>query len=293
MREILESLLSQIKDEVTIDFVDIQPAKPFPFPWNAYAFFDAMPETVQRIPIAVQPLPATVKNADYDLVVLGYQPWFLNPSQPITGFLKGSEAAMLNGKPVVTVVGCRNMWLHGQEQVKKDLQEAGAKLVGNIVLNDTHTNLVSLLTIIRWAFKGQKQASGLLPAAGVQDEDIRGASRFGTMILDHLKRGSFNGLQEDLVKAGAVTLDPGLILLEQRGIKNFRYWAGFIREKGGAGDPARRGRVLLFKRLLLTAIFVLSPLSSLSAFIKLQMKKRKLMRDTEYFKGLELEEGRI
>ena len=185
------------------------------------------------------------------------------------------------------------MWLNGQEQVKLDLTSAGAKLVGNIVLKDTNTNLVSLLTVIRWSFKGQKEASGMLPAAGVQDVDIKRSSRFGGIILKHLTGNTLNGLQQDLVNTGAVDLDPGLVLLEQRGIKNFRYWAKFIREKGGPGDPNRRGRVLLFKRLLLTAIFVLSPLSSLTAYIKLQLKKRSLIKDVEYFKGIRYEEGRI
>jgi hypothetical protein len=293
LRHILENLLQDITNKATIDYVAIEPVKPFPWPWNAYAFFDAMPETVERIPAEVKPLDTSVKEKNYDLVVLGYQPWFLNPSQPITGFLKGETASVLKGKPVVTVVGCRNMWLNGQEQVKQDLQSAGARLVGNIVLADTHTNLVSLLTVIRWSFKGQKEASGILPEAGVQAVDIKRSSRFGGIILKHLTGNTLTRLQQELVNTGAVDLDPGLVLLEQRGVKNFRYWAKFIREKGGPGDPNRRGRVLLFKRLLLTAIFVLSPLSSLTAYIKLQLKKRSLIKDVEYFKGLKYEEGRM
>jgi hypothetical protein len=293
LRDILEHVLQDISDKASVDFVAIEPVKPFPWPWNAYAFFDAMPETVQRVPVEIKPIPDSVSDKNYDLVVLGYQPWFLNPSQPTTGFLKGKAASLLKNKPVVTVVGCRNMWLNGQEQVKQDLQNAGANLVGNIVLMDTHPNLISLLTVIRWSFKGQKEASGMLPAAGVQDSDIKRSSRFGKIILNHLTGNTLHNLQQDLVNTRAVELDPGLVLLEQRGIKNFRYWAKFIREKGGPGDPNRRGRVLLFKRLLLTAIFVLSPLSSLTAYIKLQLKKRSLIKDVEYFKGIKYEEGRI
>jgi hypothetical protein len=290
---ILQRMLQDIKDKADLSFVAIEPETPFPWPWNAYAFFDAMPETVERMPGAVKPLPQEVLNKHYDLVIFGYQPWFLNPSQPITAFLQGKDAAILKDKPVVTVVGCRNMWLHGQERVKSDLEHIGAKLVGNIVLMDTHPNLVSLLTVIRWSFKGQKEASGLLPAAGVQENDINRSSRFGTPIYRHLTEDKLDSLQQELLMMGAIHLNPGLILLEQRGIKNFRYWAKFIREKGGPGDPNRKGRVLLFKRLLLTAIFFLSPLSAVSAKIKLQLKKRKLVKDVEYFKGLKYEEGRI
>lgn len=293
LRDILEHLLREIKTQAEIDMVPIEPVKPFPWPWNAYAFFDAMPETVERIPPEVHPVGDEVKRKDYDLVILGYQPWFLNPSQPITGFLKSKDAAFLKGKAIVTVVGCRNMWLHSQDQIKQDLLQIGAKLVGNIVLSDSHTNIVSTLTVIRWSFTGKKEASGMLPAAGVQDKEIQEASRFGPVILKHLHSDSLASLQQDLLTNQAIVLDPGLVLLEQRGIKNFRYWAKFIREKGGPGDPNRKGRIILFKRLLLTAIFILSPLSSLSAFVKLQLKKKSLLKDVEYFKDVSFEQGRI
>jgi hypothetical protein len=294
LRDILDNLLLDIRDKAEIDIVQFRPEKAFPFPWTAYTFFDAMPETVERIALPIKPLPQNIVEKNYDLVILGYQPWFLNPSQPTTGFLKSDWAAkLLKEKPVLTVVGCRNMWLHGQEKVKEDLNAVGAKLAGNIVLLDTHPNLISLLTVIRWAFKGQKEASGVLPAAGVQDADIKGAKRFGPVIIDHITKHNLDTLQSALLEKGAITLNPGLVLLEQRGIKNFRYWAKFIREKGGPGDPNRKGRVKLFQRLLLTAIFILSPLSSLTAAIKLQLKKRSLLKDVEYFKGVRYEKGRI
>jgi len=293
LHDILDAVLKDIQNDVNIDMVAIQPEKDFPFPWKPYAFFDAMPETVERVPVPIRPLPQHIQDKQYDLVILGYQPWFLNPSQPATGFLRGPYASFLKDKPVLTVIGCRNMWLHAQEEVKKDLKNIGARLVGHIVLEDTHPNLVSLLTIIRWAFKGQKEASGTLPEAGVPAANIKAASRFGKTIFSHLSAATHDQLQPALLKQGAVNLNPGLILLEQRGIKNFRKFARFIREKGGPGDPNRRGRVLLFKRLLLVAIFVLSPITSTTAFIQLQVKKRKLVKDLDYFKGISLEEGRI
>lgn len=293
LRDILDNLLADIKDKAEITFAPYEPVKPFPFPWTAYTFFDAMPETVERIPSEVKPLPADVMTKEYDLVIFGYQPWFLNPSQPATSFLKSKYTSVIKGKPVVTVVGSRNMWLHGQEKVKEDLLQAGAHLVGNIVLTDTYPNLISLLTVIRWAFKGQKEASGLLPAAGVQDADIKGAKRFGLPIYEHLAQNKLNNLQTALLEKGAINLKPGLVLLEQRGIKNFRYWAKFIREKGGPLDPNRKGRVKLFQRLLMLGIFVLSPLSSLTASIKLQLQKKNLLRDVEYFRGIGYEKGRI
>src|SRR5205814_1622884 len=141
-------------------------------------------------------------------------------------------------------------------------------LVGNIVLTDTNPNLVSLLSVIRWSFKGQKEASRFLPAAGVQDADVMEAQRFGPIIYKHLRDNNLIDLQRELLMAGAVQLKPGLVILEQRGIKNFRFWAKFIREKGGPGDPNRAGRVMMFKNLLLVGVFILSPISAFTALIK-------------------------
>lgn len=294
LRQILDSVVQDIKAKADIDFASFEPQKAFPFPYKASEFFDAMPETVIRIPVAMKPLHAHIFDKEYDLVILGYQPWFLNPSQPTTSFLKSDEAKkLLRGKPVVTVVGCRNMWLHGQEKVKEDLKDIGANLVGNIVLTDTNPNLVSLITIIRWAFSGHKEATKWLPPAGVQNRDIEAAQRFGQPIYDHLVNGELDKLQSKLLDAGAIQLNPGLVLLEKSGIKRFRFWAKFIREKGGPGDANRLGRVMLFKNLLLVGIFILSPISSLTAAIKLQIQKRALLRDVEYFKQLSYEKGRI
>jgi hypothetical protein len=293
LRQILDSIVSDIKDKTDIDYAVIEPATPFPFPWTALQFFDAMPETVEHLPCAIKPLSAEILNKDYDLVIFGYQPWFLNPSQPATGFLQSELAQILKGKPVITVIGCRNMWLHAQEKIKGYLMRLGAHLVGNIVLTDTNPNLVSTLTVIRWSFKGQKEASGLLPAAGVQDEDITAASRFGKTIYQHFVDNNLIDLQRGLLAQGAIALKPGLVILEQRGIKNFRIWSKYIRRKGGPGDPARAGRVMAFKNLLIVAIFILSPISNLTALIKLAIKRHSLMKDVEYFRQLDYKESRL
>ncbi len=293
LRQILDSIISGIADKADIDYAAIEPVKPFPFPWTPLQFFDVMPETVEHLPEPVKPLPTDILNKDYDLIIFGYQPWFLNPSQPITAFLQSDYAQVFKDKPVVTVIGSRNMWLHAQEMVKGYLQSVNAHLVGNIVLTDTNPNLVSLLTVIRWSFKGQKQASGMLPAAGVQDKDIYEAYRFGNTIYKHFLGNNLTDLQRELLAQGAVRLKPGLVILEQRGIKNFRFWAKFIRKKGGPGDPNRAKRVLLFKNLLLVMVFILSPLSSFTARIMQLIKRRTLLKDVDYFKQLGYEKGRI
>lgn len=293
LKEVLEHMFRTVSEKLDIAWVPIEPVQPFAFPWTQQRFFDAMPETVAQIPVPLKPLPEAVLQQDYDLVVFGMTPWFLHPSLPVSSFLKSPQAAFLKGKKVVTVVGSRNMWLNAVEKVKAAFQRQGAQHVGNIVLRDRHPNILSIRSIDRWMFEGIKEATDKLPEAGISGADIKAASRFGPLLLEALAQQSGSGLQEKLLNAGAVELNAGLVLLEQRGVKNFRYWSRYIREKGGPGAPGRQPRVRQFMWLLNVGVRILSPITALSGAVQLRLKKQKLEQDVAYFKSVYFEEGRI
>ncbi len=291
LREILDSLFSLEQPNCHIDFIEIKPVKPFPFPWTADTFFNCMPECVQQIEEEIEPIHYPQQN--YDLVVLGYQPWFLSPSIPFNSFLKSPYAAILKNKPVLTVIGSRNMWLNAQEKTKFAIQQLGATLVGNVALFDRNPNLASILSIVRWSFKGQKEASRFLPAAGVQQQDIDNCQHLGPIILSHLKNGHLDTLHAALLNKKSVELSKALVILEQRGIKNFRKFSLFILEKGNREDPNRKARVKLFQRLLFVGVFILSPISSLTARIAVLFNSRKLEEQVRYFKNIDYRENAI
>lgn len=280
-------MLSTLGDKASIDYVCYKPEKDFPFPWTSDQFFDAMPECVLEIPVPLQSFQ--IPDKAYDLVILGYQPWFLSPSVPTTSFLVSGQAKKLRGLPVVTVVGSRNMWLNAQEKIKAQLHNIGARHVGNIVFADTNHNLVSLFTIIRWTFTGQKEPSRFLPEAGVQTPDIEGSRKFGPVLFEAASTGNWQNLQPQLLARGAVSLKPTLIVLEKRGITKFRKFAVYIRQKGEPGNPERLSRVHLFKRLLLTGIFVLSPVSGFTAKMASLFKRKTFRQQLAYFKGVSYE----
>lgn len=183
------------------------------------------------------------------------------------------------------------MWLSAQERIKARLISRGAKLQGHIVLRDRHPNLTSLLTVIRWSFKGKKEAGKWLPEAGVSAQDISQCNRFATPILQFLKNGG--NLQQELLNAGAVELDPALVVLEKRGITNFRKFAPWIRQKGLRGAADRQPRVKLFSRLLLTGIFILSPISNMTARVSMFFNRKKIAAEVEYFRGISYRENAI
>ncbi|MBK7763646.1 MAG: dialkylresorcinol condensing enzyme DarA [Bacteroidetes bacterium] len=267
-----------------IDYCEIKPVKKFPFPWTSATFFDCMPECVQQIPEEIEPLVFPDKK--YDVVILGYQPWFLSPSIPINSFLQSKYAEILKGKEVITIIGSRNMWLHAQEKVKEVLIKQGAKLRGNIVFFDRNPNLISILTVIRWSFKGIKEATRYLPEAGVQQRDIELANRFGSIILKAIEGNKLDDLHKNLLNEKSVELSPALVILEKRGIANFRKFSKYILAKGNRGDAQRQARVKLFSKLLIIGVFILSPISSLTAKIKVMLNKKSLEAEVDYFKNI-------
>jgi len=255
LKEIIDSVLSPLT-EVTIDFLPIDTAEPFPFPWTDEAFFGAFPESYLQIP---QPLkPFQLAHTDYDLVILGYQVWYLSPSIPFNSFLQSETGKqLLQGKPVITVSGTRNMWVMAHQKVKKLLTECGAHLVGNIALTDRHHNHISVITIVQWLFSGDKNKRylGVFPKAGVADKDIESASVYGTLIAPHLQTGDYTGLQQAIVAHGGVHYKRFLLSAEKKGNRLFGIWAKMI-----YGSKKRKFLLKCFRIYLYIAIWVLMPI---------------------------------
>ena len=264
-------------------FESIQPVHPFPFPWTTFQFFNAFPETFSQQPIPLQPLSIFNENS-FDLIVLAYQPWFLTPSPPIASFLQSAEAQqLLKNKPVITLIGCRNMWLGAQEKVKTHLLRLQANLIGNIALVDRTDNVKSVITILRWMLTGKKDAFWFFPPAGVANSDIQHLELLGKEAYTAMKTNEIGTLQSKLNNLGAIEVKPNLVLLEQRGQKAFGIWSKFI----GNANPTslqRKIRVGIFSFLLPTAVFILSPLLTIMSAILLHLNKDKLTAIANQFK---------
>ena len=154
--DIVSNIIKPLGSDTEIDFERLKPVPDFPFPWTDMTFWDAMPESVQMIPSQIKPLNIDPEK-DYDLIILGYPIWFLSPAIPLTTFLKSTVAKqLLKRKPIITVIGARNMWVGAQEDIKRMIKDVDGRLVGNIVLRDRHYNLTSVITIIYWMMTGKK-----------------------------------------------------------------------------------------------------------------------------------------
>lgn len=239
---------------------EIRPVTAYPYPWSSEAFFQVFPESRLGIACAIEPVDLSGAVAEADLVLVAGQSWYLSLSTPLHAFFQSPEVrAYLHGRPVVFVNGCRNMWVMTQYETRRYLREIGARYVGFIELHDKAPNLVSVLTIIRWLFYGRKEATRLLPAAGVSQRDVADADRFGLILLRTLYDGQWEQLQERLMREGAVTFIPQLYFIERNGYRMWGRWAHFVRHRGGAGDPRRQGRLRLFKAYLFFVLYAVSP----------------------------------
>jgi hypothetical protein len=266
LKQIVDSITEPLKNNCQIYFEELRPVPAFPFPWNGMSFFQAFPESVWEIPCALEPFRNN-PDEDYDLIILAYTVWYLSPSIPITSFLKSESAKKLfKGRPVITVLGVRNMWIMAQERVKAMISDAGGHLVGNIVMDDPAGNLTSVITIVRWMTTGEKTPFRWMgmnfPAAGIPKKEIRRGGDYGEIIMYYLICNKYEELQLKLVQKGAVKVDPVLFNIEKRGKMMFGIWSKIILKKGAYNDPTREGRLKGFKYYLFAVIYLISPFVS-------------------------------
>jgi hypothetical protein len=271
--------------DIHVDFLALQPAQPYPFPWPFLGFFRIFPETVLMRP---QPLlPLAVDPAQrYDLVILAYQVWFLSPSQPMTSFLASTEAAqLLAGTPVVTLIGCRNMWLMAQEKLKQRLNQLGARLVDNIALTDACGTAASFLATPLWMFTGRQKPYGWVPRAGIDEAEIVAARRFGEAMAQRLTADGLPIEQPMLTGLGAVRVDEKLIASEKVGNRSFQLWSRLLAALGPPQSRRRGAGLLLYIVFLLCLIVTVVPLSALLKKLMAPLFKARIQREKAYYAG--------
>jgi len=256
--EILDKFQDSFKN-CDIKRINIQEKKPFPFPWPGRDFFDAMPESVLEKEIELERV--SFKSQQYDFIIIGYQPWFLSPSIPVTSLFKNDDfLRLLNNTPVLTIIGSRNMWLKAHEVIREKIFEAGGYFVANIPFYDRHNNFISALTTVYWMLTGRKDRMfRIFPLPGISNEDINKASEFGQIMNDLLQSDKCNDMNDRLLETGFIKVGTNLLFIEQRAKVLFKIWANLIVKKGTT-PVKRRIWVQLFKYYLIIALFIVAPI---------------------------------
>src|SRR5258706_6990093 len=127
LRDIIDCFCEPMIDAgISVEKVNIKMQNDFPFPWTTKSFFSVMPDCVLGVPAKLAPF--TLKESSYDLIILGYQAWFLSPSIPFNSLIHHHTVRqVLKNTPVITITGARNMWVNAFQKVKKLVSETGAK----------------------------------------------------------------------------------------------------------------------------------------------------------------------
>jgi hypothetical protein len=256
LAEIIQQLTTPLTEAgASVDFVRIEPVPGYPFPWTTERFYSVMPDCV--LGVTGKLATFTLKETAYDLIVLGYQAWFLYPSIPVNTLLHDPAfRQLLNNTPVVTITGARNMWLNTFLELKKLIHSAGARLVGNIALIDRHPNHISFVTILHWLQGGKKDRYlKIFPFPGVSAADIAHTSAYGRALVPHLLKAEWSELQEELVRQHAVNTRYSLLLLESIAIPTYERWARFIVKR-----KKRKAWLAVFRYYLLFSLFVAAPI---------------------------------
>jgi hypothetical protein len=283
VRSVAQPLVSDPSVEVV--FETLEPVEPFPFPWPFLRFFNTFPETVHAQPSPLKPLRIAAGES-FDLVVLAYQVWFLSPSQPVAAFLQSSEAKnLLRGRPVITLIACRNMWLMAQETVKQNLLDLGANLIDNVALTDRAPGAATFISTPLWMLTGRRGPflGGVVPAAGIDPEDIAAARRFGSALGAALPSLDASRPHSLLTGLGAVTINERLIAAEKIGYRSFRLWGRLLLALGGPESLTRRVALCVYIVFLSVMIVTVVPASALVKRLLAPWTRARIARQRAFF----------
>lgn len=271
-------------DDISVTFENIKPVEDFPFPWPFFKFLDTFPECVYQDAPPIQE-PTVSGDEDFDLIILAYQVWFLSPALPMTAFLQHPVArSLLNDKPVVTLIACRNMWLLAQEDMKAKLDELNAHLVGNVAMVDEAGSILSLFATPLWVLTGHKGPflGGLIPRAGVAEKDIRASERFGRRIRDRFR---FKGeVSPDMFRGlSAVQINEGLISSEKTAKRAFRLWGRLLRTLGSHGAWQRKPVLAFYSVFLIMMIVTVVPAGMLIKRLLAPLTRQRIAQQKAYY----------
>jgi hypothetical protein len=268
--------------KIELFYKNIKPKKPYPFPWDLMTFMDTFPESVYLDPCEIKEFDED--SNDYDLIILSYQVWFLSPSIPVTSFLKSEWAKKkFKNKPVITLIGCRNMWVMAQEKMKQLLLDIDAKLIDNVVLIDKGNSLETFITTPRWMLTGKSNSIFGLSTAGISLIEIEKSQRFGKALVKALKENAEVENKSLLHGLKAVNVDVKLIKSEKIATKSFAIWGGLIRKLGKPGSFNRKPVVLLYLVFLLLIIVTVVPINMIIQSILRIINKESIQKQKEFY----------
>lgn len=254
-RTALEALAQGMGGDQACDIKEIQPRVAFPFPWKMAGFFRVFPQCVAGLGSEI--LPLNLNWDDYDLVILGYQVWFLSPSLPMQGFLQSKAALGLKGKKIITVLTCRNLWQSASRRILEHLERLGAEHQGQITLCELSPVWASFVTTPRWMLTGRRGAFAFFPPAGIEDREFAKLHAKGQQIQRCWERdGEFRSITREF---SPNRTELSFFLMDWIGYRFFKLWSLLILRLAPRQGLWQDLVLIVFRLSLIVLILVVAP----------------------------------
>jgi len=245
----------------------LQPIESYPYPWRSLGrLFSVFPECFLGPADGIRP-PAFSPDERFDLVVLAYQVWYLNPSLPIQAFLRSEHARVLRYTPVLTLCISRAMWHSASETMKQMLRDAGGVHIDNVVVTHPGPPFSTFVSVPRALLVGKKDRLwGIFPRAELDARNLDRCERLGSAVAERLDelRPPYQSL---LTGLGAVEVKRRYIVPERTAWYLYRGVARLVGRKGERRDLPRELALYLFMAGVLSLICMGLPLCLVTVFV--------------------------
>lgn len=250
VRSALKALTRPLQaPDFEITWLGLESAPRYPFPWRMWAFFDCMPEAVNGEPAPLEPINLDPAER-FDLIVIGWQVWFLSPSLPVQAFFATPHARLLRDTRVISVTCCRQMWQRAHARFGALVAEACGIQLDSIVLTHQGPTVAGYLTAPRLLMTGRRAGGTFLPAAGVACAEVENLSRFGQRLRETTELWDATPPKPLLRGLNAAHVKVSALLPEMIGIAVMVPLGRLARRCGGPGSLARRPVIWLFVLML-------------------------------------------
>lgn len=170
-------------DHLELELADDKYKLPHSFPnfWKDWALTTAG----KQIKVNLVPKTAPRPVEDYDLVILGYQPWFMKPSFPVRTWLTSAAGSILEGKKVVSVITARGAWKACFAEANRLVKAQGGEIVDSLALCAQVGDPMNFMQLSRWLFRNDDPDQSYqrkYGPYGVGDVGIAAANAFGASL---------------------------------------------------------------------------------------------------------------
>jgi hypothetical protein len=257
LREVAAAMTAPMKASGwDIRWVDIVPRETFPFPWPIRRFFGVFARAVDsETHVELVEPPDGFRAAPDELVILAYQVWYLAPSLPIRSLVRRYPETV-EGRDVVALVACRNMWYSAMIEMSQLLRCAGARRLDAVAAIDTRPSSTTLVTTLRWLLTGRREPFLWFGRAGIGEDELARVAQVGRRIA---------GSRQCPLDAAPVV--PALAAADLLAGNIFRRWGKLVRAGRRFGSAMNAATLGVFVLGLAVAIVAGLPLVALAALV--------------------------